>query len=115
MQSFIHNWHVLYFCRSFSLDEDEGLLLYLDHLFVPASDGLSPNRSSRASVIARARTAIEEIRKQDDLLARLIKIYYRTSSYDYETLEFLLETMQKLDDTKDIPLEKVHLAGFSQP
>ena len=89
------------------MDEDEGLLLYLDHLFVPPDDGIFVNRSSRAAIIARARTAIEEIKRKDDLLTRLIKIYYRTSSYDYETLEFLLEMMQKLDDTEDIPLEKV--------
>ena len=79
----------------------------MDHLFVPPDDGIFVNKSNKTSILSKAKKTIEEIRNKDELLARLKKLYYRTSSYDYETLGFILECMQKLDDTEDIPLEKV--------
>ena len=79
----------------------------MDHLFVPPDDGIFVNKSNKTSILSKAKKTIEEIRNKDELLARLKKLYYRTSSYDYETQGFILECMQKLDDTEDIPLEKV--------
>lgn len=93
--------------RSFSLDEDEGLLLYLDHLFVPSDEGVFINKSNKTLILSKAKTTIQQIRNRVELLSRLKKLYYRTGSYDYETLEFILEVMQHLDDTEDFPLEKV--------
>ena len=103
-----HTTQLIYF-RAYQLDEDEGLLLYLDHLFVPPDDAVYVNTSNRASVLFKAKTTVKQIRRKDELMKRLQKLYYRTSSYDYETLEFILEVMQELDDTEDIPLEKVLL------
>ena len=101
----IHDLRVYF--RAYRLDEDEGLLLYLDHLFIPPDDAVYVNTSNRASILSKAKTTVNQIIRKDELLKRLQKLYYRTSSYDYETLEFILDVMQELDDTEDIPLEKV--------
>ena len=83
------------------------MLLYLDHLFIPPDDAVYVNTLNRASILSKAKMTVNQIIRKDELLTRLQKLYYRTSSYDYETLEFILEVMQELDDTEDIPLEKV--------
>ncbi|XP_053381951.1 kinetochore-associated protein 1-like [Mercenaria mercenaria] len=94
------------FCQSFKLDEDEGLLLYLDHLFVQPDDASLEIENNKASVISRAWEAISKIKNEDELVHRIKKIYYRTSAYDYETLEFALEVIKKSGDVGDIPVEK---------
>ncbi|KAH3859306.1 hypothetical protein DPMN_102024, partial [Dreissena polymorpha] len=95
------------FCRSFKLDEDEGLLLYLDHLFVAPDDG-ARDLDARMAVIARAQGAIAKIKNKDELLFKIKKIYMRTSAYDYESLRFTLETIKKQagTDLEDIPIDK---------
>ncbi|XP_052766209.1 kinetochore-associated protein 1-like [Mya arenaria] len=95
------------FCQAFKLDEDEGLLLYLDHLFVPGATS-EPETEARNSNIARAYQAITRVKNQDQLVLRIKKIYYRTSAYDYETLKFCLEVMktQPGPELEDIPVQK---------
>jgi len=63
-------------CRSFKLDVEEGLLIYVDHLF-PPSQGVEPDSDTRADNITRARDAISCIKSQDELFFKFKKIYFR--------------------------------------
>ncbi|KAL3872886.1 hypothetical protein ACJMK2_036067 [Sinanodonta woodiana] len=86
------------FCRAFSLDEDEGLLLYLNHLFVhPDNTFIGSIHQNKTSILARAKQVCQEIQNSDVLVDRLSQLYQRTNSYDYETLEFFLGELQRLD------------------
>ncbi|XP_069116407.1 kinetochore-associated protein 1-like [Argopecten irradians] len=89
------------FCRDLDLDQDEGLLLFLDNMFTLPDHGTLGVLAKRA-LLAKARAAIQEIKGKQTLLKRLQAIYKKTDAYDYETLEFLLNEMQKLDQDSQI-------------
>ncbi|XP_062607681.1 kinetochore-associated protein 1-like, partial [Saccostrea cucullata] len=82
------------FCREFCLDEDEALMLYLDHVFTKPE---SPDLLNGTSKLDKARIAIREISAKDNLMKKLVTMYSKTDSYDYETLAFLLNEMQRLE------------------
>jgi hypothetical protein len=56
---------------------DEGLLLYLDHLFVQPDDTSFETENNKASVISRAWEAVSMIKNEDELMRCIKKIYYR--------------------------------------
>ncbi|XP_022332534.2 kinetochore-associated protein 1-like [Crassostrea virginica] len=87
------------FCREFRLDEDEALMLYLDHIFVTSDSPLNTPDSplNGISKLDKARIAIREISAKDALMKKLVAMYSKTDSYDYETLAFLLNEMQRLE------------------
>ncbi|KAL4233776.1 Kinetochore-associated protein 1 [Mactra antiquata] len=97
---------VIEYCQSLKLDETQGLLLYIDHLFHQPDDSTFDTDYNKLSVIARAREAISKIVDKDRLVQTLKKVYFRTSPYDYETLEFLLEMMSDVEDIQDVPVDK---------
>ncbi|XP_033734712.1 kinetochore-associated protein 1-like [Pecten maximus] len=83
------------FCSDFDLDQDEGLLLFLDHMFT-LPDHVTLGVLAKRSLLAKARATIGEIKDNQILLNKLQAIYKKTDAYDYETLEFLLNEMQNL-------------------
>ncbi|WAR18487.1 KNTC1-like protein [Mya arenaria] len=104
------------FCQAFKLDEDEGLLLYLDHLFVPGATS-EPETEARNSNIARAYQAIT---RGLQLLEHLM-IYTRVSSpSEYET-EFKIGGDKKELSPDQICLTavqnmvRVYTENFSSP
>ncbi|OWF43847.1 kinetochore-associated protein 1-like [Mizuhopecten yessoensis] len=84
------------FCSDFNLDQDEGLLLFLDHMFT-LPDHVTLGVLAKRSLLAKARATIQEIKEDHILLNKLQIIYKKTDAYDYETLEFLLNEMQNID------------------
>ncbi|XP_060066051.1 kinetochore-associated protein 1-like [Ylistrum balloti] len=84
------------FCSDFNLDQDEGLLLFLDHMFT-LPDHVTLGVLAKRSLLAKAHATIREISEEQVLLNKLQSIYKKTDAYDYETLEFLLNEMQNLD------------------
>ncbi|KAK3578691.1 hypothetical protein CHS0354_008549 [Potamilus streckersoni] len=105
------------FCRAFSLDEDEGLLLYLNHLFVhPDHTSNGNGQQNKITILAKAMQVCHEIKNSDILVDRLNQLYQRTNSYDYETLEFFLEELQRSDGnaTVDKGLKLLHYLKLYQ-
>lgn len=89
------------FCREFRLDEDEALMLYLDHVFGAPESQTVMNGMSK---LDKARIAIREISAKDGLMKKLMAMYSKTDSYDYETLAFMLNEMQRLE----IHINQIH-------
>ncbi|KAJ8308212.1 hypothetical protein KUTeg_013086 [Tegillarca granosa] len=85
------------FCSAFGLDTDEGIMLYLDHVFSTYNEDDHVSSSQLVNQLKNARIAIQEIKKTDSLFEKLELLYTQVHSYDYETLEFLLEEMQKIE------------------
>ena len=64
-------------CRAFSLDEDEGLLQYLDSMFVPQEEFVFDAKNNRKSLIGRAKEAMSKIKGESQVRQIIQEIYYR--------------------------------------
>lgn len=65
-------WYFSFIIREFRLDEDEALMLYLDHVF-----GASESQTvmQGMSKLDKARIAIREISAKDGLMKKLMAMY----------------------------------------
>ncbi|XP_041351037.1 kinetochore-associated protein 1-like [Gigantopelta aegis] len=75
------------FCQDFNLEEDDGLMVYLEKVVGHGCKHI------------KVRAAIREIKDQDSLLSKLNKLLKDCSPYDYDKIHFLLGEIQQLTDT----------------
>ena len=84
---------VVAYCKDFRLDINDSLCLYLTCLLVPSSDSPSVVSVTPFSVVQqRAHQACCHI-KPESLVNTLEKIFDKTSAYDYDRLEFILDQL----------------------
>ena len=89
---------VVQYCKDFKLDTNYSLCLYLTCLLLPSSD--SSNVIPFLKVRQRAEQVCSLI-KPESLISTLEKVYEKTSPYDYEQLEFILDELQLLSSSVD--------------
>lgn len=70
-------WYFSFIIREFRLDEDEALMLYLDHVF-----GASESQTvmQGMSKLDKARIAIREISAKDGLMKKLMAMYSKVGA-----------------------------------
>ena len=94
---------VLQYCEDFKLDVDGKLSLYLNCLLASSSDSPEDVPVVPFHVVEkRAKEACRHM-KPECLINTLERVFEKTSSYDYERLEFILDQlMSTLPLTKDL-------------
>ncbi|CAH1790794.1 unnamed protein product [Owenia fusiformis] len=86
------------YCRDFNLDPNKALCLFLDNLLHhPTGDTYSHKQ-----MLDKVEIVIKEISDKEDLLLRLKDIYMKIDAYNYESLGFVLEQINKLSTSADI-------------
>ncbi|CAG2235522.1 KNTC1 [Mytilus edulis] len=89
------------FCQAFEVDTDDGLLMYLEHVFTTTEHSTLSGQDVKKIQLKKAKTAIDSIRDEDTLYDKLRKLFYKTDPYDYEKLDFLMEEMRRINDTTE--------------
>jgi len=85
---------VMEYCQDFKLDISDSLSFYLFCLLLPSSNFTSVDSTTTLSKVwKQASEACHHI-KPESLVSTLEKILDKTSPYDYEQLEFVLEQLQ---------------------
>ena len=85
---------VVEYCHDFQLNVNDSLCLYLTCLLLPSSDSTTVVSSVPYDVVRqRAEEACQHI-NPTFLITTLEKIFEKTSPYDYERLEFVLDNLQ---------------------
>jgi len=94
---------VMDYCHDFQLDINDSLRLYLTCLLLPSSDSTNVVSNVPFDVVRqRAEEACHHINPQF-LITTLEKIFEKTSPYDYERLEFVLDNLQlTLPSSKEV-------------
>lgn len=93
---------IIDFCTAFGVNTDEGLLQYLDHVYTSSNHSTSLSESdTKRILLKKAKSAIDGINGKDILMQRLKSLFNKTDSYDYEKLEFLIDEMQRIENTSD--------------
>ncbi|CAC5425573.1 KNTC1 [Mytilus coruscus] len=92
---------IIDFCQAFEVDIDDGLLMYLEHVFTTTEHGTLSGQDVKKIQLKKAKTAIDGIRDEDTLYDKLRKLFYKTDPYDYEKLDFLMEEMRRINDTPE--------------
>ncbi|XP_054852382.1 kinetochore-associated protein 1 [Eublepharis macularius] len=118
---------ILKYCRSFQLNSDAALQLYIEALLQNASTSQVEGESSRdtgkqppASVVARATEIIPLLRSTNNLVVNLCALLHKLDPYDYETIESLLMIIEKAGgEIASIPLKKAlmlieHLKSYKR-
>ncbi|XP_048370143.1 kinetochore-associated protein 1 [Sphaerodactylus townsendi] len=132
LRTLVQNPHVktdliLKYCRSFQLDSEAALQLYVKAILQNASashiEGEPPRDTIRqppSAVVARATEIIPLLGSTDDLVTNLDAMLYKLDPYDYEAIESLLVILEKAGgETLSIPLNKAlilieHLKSYKR-
>ncbi|XP_064600912.1 kinetochore-associated protein 1-like [Liolophura sinensis] len=97
------------YCRSFQIEEDEGLLMYINHLLLtppPLPNDLAGQQQQQAQ-LERARLAMQEVKLPDVLEERLHTLLLeQVNPYNYEVIQFLLEEILSLSPVSNAKAQK---------
>ncbi|XP_048259831.1 kinetochore-associated protein 1-like [Haliotis rufescens] len=92
------------YCKDFNLEVKEGLMIYIQHVLsleMPMWEGTC-NLAQRRSRTHKARAAIRVLPESDMLEMELNRLLKQCNPYDYETIRFLLEEIQRYDSQQAI-------------
>ncbi|ESO94163.1 hypothetical protein LOTGIDRAFT_232428 [Lottia gigantea] len=89
------------FCEAFNLETQDGLLMYLETVLTKESYVAEDDQKLRSRLTA-ATEIIEAMKEKSTLRKKLKQMLAKTSIYDYESIEFILQALSKLDTDSQI-------------